>query len=281
MIVDILKVLSVLFVGITLLLYVLQGKMIFFPQPTAPGNLVRYADHEIHLLNGDIRLSGWFFKQPIDANHPLIVYYGGNAEDVSLNFDELERFGSGSFLFMNYRGYGSSQGRPSEGVLLEDAVFVLDHILSTHGIDPAHVILMGRSLGSGVAVHVAAQRPVGGVILVTPFDSLVNVAKAHYPIFPVRWLLKHRFESAALAPDIAAPALFLTASHDQIVPPRFAANLQRVWGGPVTAVRVDGTDHNTIETSPVYWKAIQAFLSAPVQPLEAPEPRSPDSAAEK
>jgi hypothetical protein len=163
---------------------------------------------------------------------------------------------------MNYRGYGQSQGRPSERALCDDALFVFDQVVATEGIDPSHVVLMGRSLGSGVAVHVAANRRVGGVILVTPFDSLLNVAKAHYPIFPVKWLLRHRFDSAALAPGIAAPALFLAASHDPIVPPRFADNLQKVWGGPTTAVRIQGTDHNTIETSPDYWEAVNSFLSA-------------------
>jgi pimeloyl-ACP methyl ester carboxylesterase len=275
MIVGIVQFLVVLFVGISLLLYLLQGKMIFYPQPTAPGSQARYAGHEIRVQHGDVTLTGWFFKGRVDADHPLIVYYGGNAEDVSLNFGDLDRFAAGSFLFMNYRGYGQSQGRPSEKALLADALFILDHVLEKETIDPAHVILMGRSLGSGVAVHVAAHRRVGAVILVTPFDSLVSVARAHYPIFPVNWLLRHRFDSASLAPGIAAPALFLTASHDQIVPPRFAANLQRVWGGPVTAVRVDGTDHNTIETSPVYWEAVHAFLTAPARPLDAPAPTQP------
>jgi len=264
----IVKVLLLLFVGFSLLLYLFQGKMIFYPQPTAPANLARYAASEIRLQHGDVTLTGWFFKDRIDADHPLIVYYGGNAEDVSLNFANLDRFAARSFLFMNYRGYGQSQGRPSEQALLDDALFIYDQVLASAGIDPSHVVLMGRSLGSGVAVHVAAKRRVGRVILVTPFDSLVNVARAHYPIFPVRWLLRHRFDSAALAPSIAAPALFLTASHDRIVPPRFAENLRALWGGPTTAVCVEGTDHNTIETAPVYWKAIHAFLSADPQ-LEA------------
>ena len=162
---------------------------------------------------------------------------------------------------MNYRGYGESQGRPSERALLEDALVVLDQVLGREGIDPGHVVLMGRSLGSGVAVHVAAHRRVGSVILVTPFDSLVSVAKAHYPIFPVGLMLRHRFDSAALAPDITVPALFLTAVHDQVVPQRFAEALEHRWGGPVVAVSIDGTDHNTIETSPVYWEAVNAFLT--------------------
>lgn len=259
--VGILQVLVVLFVAFCLLLYLFQGKMIFFPQPTALANLSRYADREIRLQHGDVTLTGWFFEDRIDADHPLIVYYGGNAEDVSLNFADLDRFAAQSFLFMNYRGYGQSQGRPSEKAFFDDALFIYDQVLASEGIDPSHVVLMGRSLGSGVAVHVAAKRRVGRVILVTPFDSLVNVARSHYPIFPVRWLLRHRFDSAALAPGIAVPALFLTAANDEIVPPRFADNLQGVWGGKATAVRIEGTDHNTIETSPDYWEAVNAFLS--------------------
>lgn len=264
MILETVKIIVVFFVGTTLLLYLFQGRMIFFPQPTAPQNLSRYAAHEISVRHGDITLAGWLFKNEIGPDQPLIVYYGGNAEDVSLNFADLGRFNTGSFLFMNYRGYGGSGGRPSERALLDDALFIFDHVLAAQGIDPAHVVLMGRSLGSGVAVHVAAKRRVGGVLLVTPFDSLVNVARAHYPIFPVGLMLKHRFDSAALAPGIATPALFLTASNDQVVPVRFAKNLEQVWGGPVTAITVEGTDHNTIANAPAYWEAVNAYLAARV-----------------
>ncbi|MEE4111792.1 MAG: alpha/beta fold hydrolase [Desulfobacteraceae bacterium] len=262
MIIATVKLVVFLFAGATVLLYLLQGKMIFFPQPTAPHNQSRYAGNEIRLRHGDITLTGWFFKNEIGPGHPLVVYYGGNAEDVTHNFADLGRFSAQSFLFMNYRGYGGSDGKPSETALLSDALFVIDHLLATEGIDPAHVVVMGRSLGSGVAVHVAAKRKVGGVILVTPFDSLVNVARSHYPIFPVGLMLKHRFDSASLAPGITTPALFLTAANDQVVPVRFAKQLASVWAGPITSVTVAGTDHNTIETSPVYWKAVNAYLSS-------------------
>ena len=261
MILETVTILVVFFFGATLMLYLFQGKMIFFPQPTAPVNQSRYAENAIRLRHGEVTLTGWFFKNEIGPGHPLIVYYGGNAEDVSLNFADLERFSTRSFVFMNYRGYGGSDGKPSETALLSDALFVIDH-LANEGIDPAHVVLMGRSLGSGMAVHVAAKRKVGGVILVTPFDSLVRVAKAHYPIFPVGAMLKHRFDSAALAPGITTPALFLMAANDEVVPVRFAKKLQALWGGPVTSVTVVGTAHNTIETSPVYWNAINVYLSS-------------------
>jgi uncharacterized protein len=249
-----------LFAAVTFCLYRFQDRLIFIPQPTAPINRARYAAHEIRLQRGDVAVTGWFFKDGISAQRPLIVYYGGNAEDISLNIEDMGRFDTRSFLFMNYRGYGGSAGRPSERALFADALYVFDHVLKTEGIDPAHVVLMGRSLGSGVAVHVAAHRRVGGVILVTPFDSLAQVARIHYPFVPVKLLMKHRFDSASLAAGITTPALFLTASHDRVVPVRLARNLEKRWGGPVTVVNVDGTDHNTIQTSPVYWNAINTYL---------------------
>ena len=251
------------FITITLLLYLFQDRMIFYPQPTLPANQMRYQAQAIRIDHGQVSLTGWLFKETIGPARPLIVYYGGNAEDVSLNFADLGRFAAGAFLFMNYRGYGDSQGRPSEGALVEDARFVLSEFTHRESIDPAHVVLMGRSLGSGVAVQVAARQAVAGVILVTPFDSLVNVARAHYPIFPVGLLLKHRFDSAALAPKLRVPALLLVAADDRVVPPRFAAALERAWGGPVRSVIIPGADHNSIETSPEYWKAINAFLRSP------------------
>ena len=253
--------LLVVYLIVLVLLYLFQDKMIFFPQPTHPQTLSRYADHEVHFNRDGISLTGWFFNRCTTQPCPVIVYYGGNAEDVSLNFPDLDRFPAGAFLFMNYRGFGKSAGKPTEKALLEDALFVLDRFLALEERDPKDVVLMGRSLGSGVAVHVAAHRPVGGVILVTPFDSLAAVAQSHYPLFPTRWLLRHRFESAALAPSISTPALFLMAENDRIVPKRFAERLKRSWGGPTTALTITGADHNSIETSTAYWDAVNRFLA--------------------
>ena len=250
----------ILFAGISLLLYFFQERMIFFPQPTFPGVEQSYASHAVTFRHGEVDLTGWFFKGRIGPDQPMIVYYGGNAEDIAFNFHSLDRFTTRCLLFMNYRGYGGSEGRPAERALCEDALFILDTVIRTQGIDPAHVILMGRSLGSGVAAYVAARRKVGGVILVTPFDSLTHVAQVHYPIFPIRLMLKHRFDSASIAPTITTPALFLTAENDQVVPVRLANRLERLWGGPTTSMTVAGTDHNSIETSSVYWEAINAFL---------------------
>jgi uncharacterized protein len=187
---ELLKILIFGFICVGVLAAVFQGKMIFAPQPTAPEIKARFNHNEYHFENSGIRLSGWFFKDRIGPNTPLIVYYGGNAEDIFINFHELGKFNTGAFLFMNHRGYGDSGGSPSEKALFADALAVFDHVLETEGIDPQNVVLMGRSLGSGVAVHVASHRRVAGVILVTPFDSLTHVARIHYPFLPVKWLLR-------------------------------------------------------------------------------------------
>jgi pimeloyl-ACP methyl ester carboxylesterase len=189
-----------------------------------------------------------------------LIYYGGNAEEVSGNLWDLSRLQAGACLFMNYAGYGDSQGKPSQARLCQDALFLLDWITRREGVPLTQVVLMGRSLGSGVAVFVAAQRPVKGVILVTPFDSLRHVARHHYPFLPVRLLLKYPFDSAALAPSIKAPALLLTGARDDIIPGHLAANLARVWGGPVRQVVIDDAGHNDIQLNRRYWESVNAFL---------------------
>jgi cephalosporin-C deacetylase-like acetyl esterase len=246
-----------------LLLYFIQEKIIFFPQKISKRNNKRFADHRITLHHEEVALSGWHIRGEPSRRHPLIIYYGGNAEEISMNMLDLSRFDTGSFLFMCYRGYGDSQGKPGQKQLCADALFILDHIIEKEKIPPENIILMGRSLGSGVAVQVAAQRKVGGLILVTAFDSMVRVAKKHYPIFPVGLLLKHRFDSVALAPDILVPALFLIASSDEIVPRKSALNLAEKWGGPSRTIIVEKASHNDIEGFDAYWEAINAFIASP------------------
>lgn len=245
------------------LVYWFQGALIFFPQALPQSVLASFSDLEYRVRNGEVELRGWLVRRPVTADRPLVVYYGGNAEDVAGNLRMLDRFPSNALLFMNYRGYGGSEGRPTEGHLFDDALHILDTVTRDLGVDTDRVVLMGRSLGSGVAVHVAGKRRIRGVILVTPFDSLVSVARRHYPILPVGLLLRHRFESDALAPDIAAPSLMLLAGRDEIIPRKSSLALAERWGGPVRTVTVEEATHNDIESFPVYWREIDRFLSSP------------------
>lgn len=263
-------------IGIALL-YIFQGALIFFPQPVPPQNQEPFAEYALTLAHEGKQLRGWYVPGKVSATRPLVVYYGGNAEEVSGNLWDMARLEAGAYLFMNYRGYGDSEGKPSQQNLCRDALYILDTLADREQIPLNHIVLVGRSLGSGVAVHVAAHRPVRGVILVTPFDSLLNVARRHYPLLPVRLLLKHPFDSAALAPNINIPALILIARQDTIIPQQHAIRLSEVWGGPVESIIIDGVGHNDIQMAPRYWKAINAFLSAGKAATATPSPPAVDN----
>ncbi|MFH1152855.1 MAG: alpha/beta family hydrolase [Pseudomonadota bacterium] len=261
LVVSAVKVILLAFGAAGILVYLFQGRLIFYPQKLAGPVPDRFRSSELTLTVQGNLLHGWFVrKRAVSSESPLIVYYGGNAEEVSCNLDDLDRFDAGAFLFMNYRGYGASQGSPGEAALCRDAVAVLDTLLAREGILPGHVVLMGRSLGSGVACHVASLRPVGGVILVTPFDSLVAVARHYYPMFPVGLMLRHRFDSMALAPSIRVPMLALVGENDEIIPRERSMALTRHWGGQVAAVVIEGAGHNDIHLSARYWQAVNGFI---------------------
>ena len=110
-------------------------------------------------------------------------------------------------------------------------------------------------------MQLAAERPVAGLILVAPFDSLVEVGKRIYPFLPVNWLLKHRFDSVALAPKMKAPLLCIVAAYDEVVPAEHAKRLYDAWGGPKRWVGLEGAGHNTTDSALNYWPSIARFLT--------------------
>ena len=109
----------------------------------------------------------------------------------------------------------------------------------------------------------AAQRPVKGIILSTPYDSLLAVARRYYWFLPVRWLLRHPFDSLALAPRLDAPLLCLIAGRDEVIPPEHAERLYAAWHGPKRRVFLPSASHNTTDEAPEFWASIRAFLADP------------------
>jgi hypothetical protein len=242
-------------------LYFMQDKIIFYQRPlqTDIENWISqtYPDSEITITTDDgIQLHGWLLKksQPM----PLVIYFGGNSEEVSGMAYHFERFAGYSLLLINYRGYGLSEGQPSQRNLFNDAETIFDNISQRQDIDPNCIIAMGRSLGTGVAVHLAAHRPLKGVILVSPYDSLIRVTQHHF--WPMKLLLKHPFNAITLAPSITAPMLALVAEQDSLIPPIHSHRLANQWGGSHELQLIKNANHDNIPDNEVYWNAIRNFL---------------------
>jgi pimeloyl-ACP methyl ester carboxylesterase len=253
-------VIAIVVIGFPLLMYLAQDSLIFHPQPLAEARRLALSQRArvesvfMHAAEGT-RLHAWHARG--ESGTTLVMYFGGNAEEVSWMLDDAaRRTPEAGWLLVDYRGYGSSGGSPSERALTEDALRWYDQISPQY----KNTYVFGRSLGSGVAVQLAAQRPVAGVVLVAPFDSLVEVGKRHYPFLPVSWMLKHRFDSLALAPKIMAPLLCIVAVDDEIIPVAHAKRLYDAWGGEKRWVGLEGAGHNSTDNAANYWTSIAAFL---------------------
>ncbi len=204
---------------------------------------------------GGTMLRGWAVNPGRDR---ALVYFGGNGERVDLSQEVFaDRFPEHTTYLMAYRGYGASEGVPSQQSLSEDGLALIDHVAARH--PGALVDVVGRSLGSAVAVHVATRRTLAHLVLVTPFDSLVATAEDLFPGLPAASLISDHWDSAAVACDIRAPVLVLRAGRDAIVqPPRTDALLDALPDAVV--VSFADADHATISDPAAYWTSLAQFL---------------------
>jgi uncharacterized protein len=259
-------ILAVVVIGFPLLMFLVQDRLLFFPQPLAESRRAEIKNRhpavgEIVLESENQKLHAWHVRAA--PGKPLVIYFGGNAEDVSWMLEDAATRAPGvGWLLVSYRGYGASEGSPSEASISADALKWHDYAVQNLGAK--EIVAFGRSLGSGAAVFLASERKLASVILVTPFDSLVEVAKHHYPYLPVGLLLRHRFDSAGRAPKIAAPLLCIGAARDNVIPVVHARRLYEAWGGPKRWILIEEAGHNGTDGAPVFWRSITAFLEKSV-----------------
>lgn len=215
-------------------------------------------DTNFHLRLDGVDLRGWVVNP---GRRRGLVYFGGNGEAVGdLRAGLGRRFPEHTCYLLAYRGYGASGGRPAERAIVSDALALLDHVADRHPGEPVDVI--GRSLGSGVAMQVAVRRTVERLVLVTPFDSLVAVAEDLFPRIPMRWLVHDRYDSAAVAADVKARVLVLRAGRDELVrPARTTSLLAALAGRRPQVVEFPEADHATLVDDPAYWSSIEEFLA--------------------
>ncbi len=252
-VVSLISSLLLVYAAICGLLFVKQRSMIYFPSQAV--NVPRAED--LRITSGDATLQVW---QVGGQNPHAILYFGGNAEDVSSQIGEFTEYFAGYTVYLaNYRSYGASTGSPSEAAILRDAEVLYDEFRNRH----RSVTVIGRSLGSGVAVHLATSREVVRLILITPYDSLVNVAAARYRIFPVSLLLRDRFDSIKLTSLIDIPTLVIAAEYDEIIPIRHAQALaETIRRDLLEYVVVSGAGHNSLGDFAEYRLSLIEFMAA-------------------
>ena len=254
-----------------LLLPLLAGceDLVYFPARLTPeqaqsiGQRHATQAEELRITTAEgVVLHGWLARGAGAGPRPLVIYFGGNAEEVSWMLSRLDAFAGQHVALVNYRGYGRSEGRPSEQALLADALAVYDRLVQRPNVDAKRVHAIGRSLGSGIAVHLASQRPVAGVILVSPFDSIAAVARSHYPLLPLGWVLGSLYDSAAVAARLDVPLQMIVAERDDVIPLVHSLRLYDAWGGAKQSVSIPDAGHNDLHLHALYWQTIRAFLTA-------------------
>jgi len=225
-------------------LFFFQRSLIYFPQPRAVGLGVE----PVVLTMADGTAVNVTVRPNLGPD--ALIYFGGNAEDVSHQLPVLAvAFPEHAIHLMHYRGFGGSGGRPSEAALVADALELFDRVHKDH----ERVLVVGRSLGSGVAMQVASARPVDRLVLVTPYHSILALARQQFPWAPVGWLLQDRFESWRHAPLVTAPTTLIAAEHDNVIPRASTDALHAHFPPGVARFHIlPGTGHNTISDNRMY-----------------------------
>ena len=250
-----LAVIVFMYAAVCLVLYAMQRSMIYYPQPGAAESPDSTLTIPVH--GATLRVSVRAHASP-----KALIYFGGNAEDVSLSLPAFSSaFPDRALFLLHYRGYGGSSGKPSEEALQSDALALFDRVHSEY----SDIAVIGRSLGSGVAIRVAAShRPVSSLVLVPPYDSIQELAARQFPYLPVRWLLTDKFESWRYAPAIRVPTLLLAAANDEVIPRSSTERLYRAFSPGVASLNfIPETAHNSVSNSALYLEEIRAALATP------------------
>lgn len=205
-----------------------------------------------------LSLTHWY-RPPEQPEAPVVVVFHGNAGHFGDRVPKLAALLQAGFgmLFAGYRGYGGNPGHPTEENLTADARVLLDW-LAGQGVKPARTVLYGESLGTGIAVKMAAERKVGAVVLEAPYTSIAEVAQLHYWYLPARWMILDKWNSMDYVGRLGAPLLVVHGARDRTIPPRYSRRLFDAAPEPKEYFLLEEGDHNTLyESSQVPEKVIE------------------------
>lgn len=256
--IDIIFIVSTIILTVALLIYIFYGFYLYFKQRDLLYHPMKQTKYE-GLEEENFELQGCEIKISIlnKEKKKAIIYFGGNKENVDKNakiFSEL--FSEHSVYLIKYRGYAGSTCSPSEKAIYFDATHIYDEIKENH----EEIAIIGRSLGSGVATFVAAQKKIDKLILVTPFDSIQSVIQSKFPLYPMGWMLKDRYDSLSRVKEITAPTLIVAAQNDEVISVLQTERLQNAFLKKPKFIMIEGVNHSNIVTSPRYYDLLHAFL---------------------
>jgi hypothetical protein len=214
----------------------------------------------------DAGLRGWLVRNSTASPSPLVIFFDGSGSESSAMIPYARQLDGWQVALVNYRGFGQSTGTPSHARALADAVLLYDTLVQRPDIDPQRVAAMGYSLGTGVAVQLAAVRPIAASVLVAPYDSMTLIGLKQSPLFaPLMGIMKRYFDSMALAPDIDTPLFALVGTADTAVLPERSLKLVEGWGGETQVNQYEGEDHNLLMHENSSWRDIAQFLERVAQ----------------
>lgn len=228
-----------------------QRRLIYLPmgQPGTPGAAGLPSAREVSYTTEDgERLAGWFLPTGGSPPAPAVLFLPGNAGNRSYRAPLAAALADAGLgvLLVDYRGYAGNPGRPSEQGVAADARAALSYLLTLPEVDPARIVIFGESLGTGVAVTLAAEQPMAALILRSPFSSLTAVARLHYPFLPVRSLLQDRFESIDRIASVGCPVLVLAGERDRLIPLAESRRLFEAAVEPKHLAIIPGARHNDL-----------------------------------
>ena len=266
-IVIIIAVAYIIFVGF---LFVFQSHYVYYPERVLsvdPGNIGLYFESVSFETMDRVKLSGWFV--PSESARGVILFCHGNAGNISHRLESIQifhRLGLDVFIF-DYRGYGQSEGKPTEDGTYKDAEAAWRYLIEEHQAHPKEVIIFGRSLGGAVAAWLAQHHTPGALILESTFTSFPNIASTLYPYLPVKLLLRYKYNTAEYLDRANCPVLIVHSRDDEIMPFSQGERLFELAKEPKEFLEITGTHNDGFITSGKrYEDGLNTFISEYIEP---------------